>query len=203
MPRTGVGTSGALFMPKDGTNRIPHGPNWLIRNDLGNEKMNPAHLHLILNHFPIAGMLFAMPILLVAWWRKSDVLGQIGMLIVVLAGLITIPVFLTGEPTEEMIEHLPCISEKLIEVHEEMAEKAIWVVGAASLTALASLVYALLRKSFPMKAIPPVMILALCSLGVLAWTNNLGGEISHPEIKKNVTPSVQLQSEGNEIEDKD
>ena len=102
-----------------------------------------------------------------------------------------------------MIEHLPGISEKLIKVHEETAEKTLWFVGAASLAALATLIYALLRKSFPMRNIPGVAILAACSIGLLAWTNNLGGEISHPEIRKDKTQPTQIQSEKHEREDKD
>lgn len=146
--------------------------------------MDGAHIHLMLNHFPIAGILFAIPILVIAWWRKNDVLGLTGMSLVLLSGLITIPTFLTGEPAGEIIEHLPGISEKLIEIHEEAAEKTIWFVGAAALAALISLVVAFKNKSMLLKAIPFVTILSLCAIGFLAWTNNLGGQISHPEIRK-------------------
>lgn len=147
-------------------------------------KMDGAHIHLMLNHFPIAGILFAIPILVIAWWRKNDVLGLTGMSLVLLSGLITIPTFLAGEPAGEIIEHLPGISEKLIEIHEEAAEKTIWFVGAAALAALISLVVAFKNKSMLLKAIPFVTILSLCAIGFLAWTNNLGGQISHPEIRK-------------------
>ena len=167
--------------------------------------MDAAHLHLMFNHIPIAGILFAIPILLVAWWRESDVLGRTGMFLVLLTGLITIPTFLTGEPAEEIIEHLPGISEKMIKIHEETAEKAIWFVAAAAIGALISLIIAFKKKSLPMRAIPLVTILAVCSLGFLAWTNNLGGEISHPEIRKNkaVTSPANSESEKTENEDND
>ena len=146
--------------------------------------MDAAHIHLMLNHFPIAGILFAIPILVIAWWRKNDVLGLTGMSLVLLSGLVTIPTFLTGEPAKEIIEHLPGISEKLIEIHEEAAEKTIWFVGAAALAALISLLVAFKNKSILLKAIPFVTILSLGAIGFLAWTNNLGGQISHPEIRK-------------------
>lgn len=153
--------------------------------------MDAAHLHLMLNHLPIAGMLFAIPLLLVAWWRNSDSLGRMGMLIVLLSGLITIPTFLTGEPAEEIIEHLPGISEQMIKIHEETAEKALWFIGAASLGALISLIFAYRNKALSLRAIPAVTILAICSMGFLAWTNNLGGQISHPEIRKNNASAAQ------------
>jgi uncharacterized membrane protein len=146
--------------------------------------MDAAHIHLMLNHFPMAGILFAIPILAIAWWRKNDVLCLTGMSLVVLSGLITIPTFLMGEPAEEIIEHLPGISEKMIEIHEEAAEITIWFVGAAAFTALISLFIGFKNKSMLLKAIPFVTILSLCAIGFLAWTNNLGGQISHPEIRK-------------------
>lgn len=147
--------------------------------------MDAAHVHLILNHFPISGIFISIPILLFAWWRKSDIVGRTGMFVVLLSGLVTVLTFLTGEPAEEVIEHLPGISEKVIKIHEEAAEKAIWFVAAAAIGALISLMIAFKKKAMPMRAIPLVTVLAVCSMGILAWTNNLGGEISHPEIRKN------------------
>lgn len=146
--------------------------------------MDAVHIHLILIHFPIAGMFFAILILLIAWWRKNEVLSMTGMSLVLLTGLITIPTFFTGEPAEEIIEHRSGISEELIETHEEAAKKTIWFVGAAAIAALISLIIAFKNKSRLKKATPFVTILSLCAMAFLAWTNNLGGQISHPEIQK-------------------
>jgi len=145
--------------------------------------MNAAHIHLILNHFPIAGMLFATPLLLIAWWRKNALLGQTGMALILLSGLLTIPTFITGEPAEEIMELVPGISERLIEIHEEAAEKTMWFVGAAALAALLSLVVAIKYKSMLFKAIPVVILISLFTIGFLAWTDRTGAEISHPEIR--------------------
>lgn len=146
--------------------------------------MDAAQVHLMLNHLPFAGVLVALPILLIAWWRKSELLGRTGLLIVLFSGLVAIPTFLTGEPTEEILEHLPGISEELMKAHEEAAEKAIWLIGAAAFGAFVSLAFALKKRSLPRWAVPSVALLAGLSLGTLAWTNHLGGQISHVEIRK-------------------
>ena len=146
--------------------------------------MDAAQVHLMLNHLPVAGMVIALPILLFAWWRKNEVLGRAGLFIVLFSGLLTIPTFLTGEPTEEIIEHFSGISKDLIETHEEAAEKAIWLIGAAALGAMVSLGLAFKKRSLPTWAVPSVAILATLSMGALAWTNHLGGQISHAEIRK-------------------
>lgn len=145
--------------------------------------MNAAHIHLILIHFPIAGMLFATLVLLIAWWRKNVLLCQTGMVLILLSGLITIPTFITGERAEEIMEQVPGISERLIEIHEEAAEKTMWFVGAAALAALLSLVVTIKYKSILSKTIPVVILISLFTIGFLAWTDRTGAEISHPEIR--------------------
>lgn len=157
--------------------------------------MNAAHLHLILNHLPIVGVIFATPILLIAWLRKSEILTRTGLWMVFVTGLLTIPTFLTGEPTEESIEHLPGISETLIKAHEEAAEKAIWVMGAAAVVAFIGLIISFRRNSLPKVILPTVLILSILSMAALAWTNNLGGEIRHSEIRADKGPALELKSE--------
>src|SRR5690349_9086773 len=112
-------------------------------------------------------MLISIPLLLIAWWRGSDVLGRTGMFVVLLSGVIAIPTFLTGEPAEEIVEHLPGISEHLIKIHEESAEKAIWFVGAAAIGALISLIIAFKKRSLPVRSLPLVTLLVICSVGLL------------------------------------
>lgn len=153
--------------------------------------MNAAHIHLILNHFPIAGILGAILILLVAAWCENKELSIAGMLLVVLTGIVTIPTYLSGEPAEKIIEHMPNISEKMIHIHEETAEKALWFIGASTLAALISLVLTIKRKRVPERAITTILIISIVAMGFIAWTNELGGEISHPEIRKLKTKGIE------------
>lgn len=162
--------------------------------------MNAAHAHLVLNHLPVAGFIVATPILLIAGWKKNEAFGRIGMAIIVVASLVLIPTFLTGEPAEEIIENLPGVSESLIEKHEEAAEKAIWFVGAAGLAALVGLLASFRKKSVTRAALAWVTILSVCAVGVLAWTNNLGGEIRHSEIRGDQSIGSPGQSEKNDSE---
>ena len=147
--------------------------------------MNAAHVHLMLNHFPIVGMVFAIPLLLMAWGRKSEDLSRAAFCLVSITGLIAVATFLTGEPAEDAVKHLPGISKQSIELHEEAAEKAIWFVGGAALAAMVSLVLGFKNKVMPRRALLLVTALCAASMGVLAWTNNLGGQISHVQLRKN------------------
>ena len=59
--------------------------------------MNQAHLHLIGNHVPIVGSLFALVLLGAGLLRKNQTLTQAGLAAVLAAGLLCLPAQLTGE----------------------------------------------------------------------------------------------------------
>jgi len=154
--------------------------------------MDAAHLHLMLNHFPLAGMLGALMIVTLGRCSKNEALTRTGLALVVLTGALTFPTFLTGEPAEKAIEHLPGISESLIEAHEEAAEKIVWLVGIAAAISAAGLIQAFRKGVTPRWAVIGVLGLGVATAASLAWVNNLGGRISHPEIRGKTTTSVSV-----------
>ncbi|MEM9674695.1 MAG: hypothetical protein AAF992_19025, partial [Bacteroidota bacterium] len=68
--------------------------------------MNDAQIHLALNHFPILGTLFGTVILGFGVFRKNKSLLDTGLIILFLMTLITIPVYISGEGAEEIVEEL-------------------------------------------------------------------------------------------------
>ena len=101
--------------------------------------LNPAHLHIMLNHIPLFGALFAA--LLIAWGllRKSEDVLRLGLALGFVVGIATYGVLLTGEPAEEVVEHLADVSRRTIHAHEEAAEWATYVIAAAGLVSLVAL----------------------------------------------------------------
>ena len=146
--------------------------------------MNGAHIHLILNHLPIAGVFFSILLLPIAWRSRSEDLKRASLLLVVVTGLLTIPVFLSGDPAEDVVKLLPGITKTAIHLHEDAAEKSAWLVWGTSLVALAGLWISTRKKVTPKWVIPLVLALSLGCLGLLGLSNNLGGQISHPEIRE-------------------
>lgn len=145
--------------------------------------MNGAHLHLLLNHFPMIGLVFSILILGLGLIRKSDEVIRSGLLIAFISGALAIPTFLTGEPAEKIIEHSPGFSETLLEAHEEAAEFAVWVMGMTAIAAVAGLFYSVKKNRIPRLLMSSIVSLNIFSLVVIGRTNNLGGKISHPEIR--------------------
>ncbi|QDV85841.1 hypothetical protein TBK1r_48570 [Stieleria magnilauensis] len=65
--------------------------------------MDLAHLHLLLNHFPIIGTLFGVGFLAYGVIRSDDRIANAGKVVLVLMALMTIPAYFTGEPAEKVI----------------------------------------------------------------------------------------------------
>lgn len=158
--------------------------------------MDPTHIHLMLNHVPVLGVTFGFLLLAYAVFRKNLDLQKVGLFVLVITGLISIAVYLTGEPAEETVENLAGVSKEIIEEHEEAALIAFigaLLLGAVSLGGLLAF-----RRSNTL-ARNLVMVSLFGSLivsGLMMWTANLGGQIRHSEIR-----SATAALNGGTIED--
>jgi uncharacterized membrane protein len=153
--------------------------------------MNAAHLHLILNHIPVLGTAFGLTLLAWALIRRSEELKRVSLGVFIVVALFGIPTYLTGEPAEEAIEHLPGVDEHSIEEHEDAAKFAfagVLVLGAAALGGLI-----LFRRSRPTPAWVAILVLVLAVLvfAMMVRTANLGGLIRHPELGSDFRPSTE------------
>jgi len=145
--------------------------------------MNPAHLHIILNHIPVIGIPFGVALLVWGFLRKSPEVRRTGLLVFVAIALVTIPTYLTGKAAEDVVEHLAGVSDDLIENHEDAAKIAL---VATSVLGGLSLIRLLIPARFAVGG-PLTVVVFVFSLGVAGWlgrTANLGGQIRHSEIRQ-------------------
>src|SRR3972149_3625455 len=156
--------------------------------------MNWAHVHLIINHIPVIGIGLLILLFIVAMVRKNKGLITVALAFIILISLATIPVYLTGEPAEEIVEDLPGVSEELIEEHEEQAEIAFILVEVAGGLALITLIARRYSDKLGQKLIILTLLVLIVSGGLVAWTANLGGKIHHEEIRSG-TSSQNLPSQ--------
>ena len=147
--------------------------------------MNSVQMHLALTHVPVILSLAGLIMLMVAFLIKNNTLTRTSYILLLIAGVAAIPVFFTGEGTEEAIEKLPGVSEAVIERHEEMAKLAMVSISAAGLLALAALFsFRWQVASHVFKMV--VFLFAITSAGLMAQTAHLGGQIRHTEIRNGV-----------------
>jgi FtsH-binding integral membrane protein len=142
-----------------------------------------AQIHLALNHLPIAGVFFGLMFLAWGIFKGSRGAKLAGLGLFVVTGLLVVPVFLSGDGAEEIVEHKPGVTEGIIHEHEEAAEMAFYVTLAAAVTGLVGFV--LLRKQMRMAkaATLGTFGLGLVSIVLLANAAHLGGMIRHDEIR--------------------
>lgn len=149
--------------------------------------MNPAYIHLILNHIPVLGILFGVLLLITGLVERNDGLKRAALATLFLSALMAVPVYLTGEPAEEIVEELAGVSEPAIEAHEEFAVVALIGAGVLGVVALAA--WWLLRRgrAAARHFVTAALALGIVAGGLFAWTANLGGKIRHSEIRADAT----------------
>ncbi len=151
--------------------------------------MNGAHLHLIVNHLPILGVVFGLGLALFALARREDAKLRAALGVFVLVGLSGYAAMWTGEKAEHMLEEaVPSIAHATIHEHEEMAEKAAiagYALGAMALLPLGLSWGKALRRPLALATVAASLLVT----GLMAFAGNLGGEIRHTEIVGSGTAS--------------
>ncbi len=144
--------------------------------------MDGAHLHLVLNHFPIIGTLVGLGVLAYGLFINNLPVKKTGLGVLIFMAILALPAYFTGEEAEEAVEHLPGISDAVIHEHEELAEKAILMMAFLGGLSLLSLYAFWKKKSIAKTATLITLIFGLLTFGVFAKVGNLGGKIRHTEL---------------------
>jgi uncharacterized membrane protein len=167
--------------------------------------MNFAYLHLALNHLPILTLPMALIFYIFAIYKKNQEFEKFSLLIIVITAATVIPAYLTGEPAEEMIEHLPGIAENLVKDHEEMAEVAFILTLIAGIFSLFTLLFSQKFQILKKHAGKVIISLSVLALVFLAIAAKKGGEIRHTEIRpegiSKTLPYYNEDKDTNENED--
>lgn len=157
--------------------------------------MNDAHLHMVVNHFPIIGVIFGLGILITGIVLKNNTIKNVSYILFVVAALFAAASMYTGEGAEEIVEDLPNVGHKIIHEHEEMAEKlaiVLYILGAFSLVGF----YLNFKKHTKANLVSyVVLVIALIAVFLGQQTGTTGGEIRHTEIRDSSTPIQELNSD--------
>ena len=145
--------------------------------------MNWAHVHLLINHIPVLGTLFGALLLVFGIVKKNEEIKRVSLGIFVIIAVAALPVYFTGEPAEEIVEHLPGVDESILEEHEESALISFIAVGILGIFAIGTLWRYRRVDTIPNRFVIAGLILSIIVFGLMAWTADLGGKIRHSEIR--------------------
>lgn len=162
--------------------------------------MNDAHLHMVVNHFPIIGTFFGIGILITGIFLNNSSIKNTAYILFVIAAIFGALSMGTGEGAEEIVEDFPNIGKAIIHEHEELAEKFALVLYVTGVFALISLVAAI--KKFRLAKVFSIitLILALISGIVSINVGTSGGEIRHTEIREDSSTKFANDTNSTETE---
>jgi uncharacterized membrane protein len=148
--------------------------------------MNFAHLHLLLNHFPIIGTIVGLGLFLISLRGKHGDSRRASLIIFAAMALLAILTFFTGVGAQGAIRKTPGVSEDLIERHQGAAMLALLfmeITGAFSVVALWKSQDASRARNWNW-SLSAVLLFSIVTVGLMARVGATGGNIRHPEIEK-------------------
>ena len=153
-----------------------------------------AHLHLMVNHAPIFGAVFALALLAASYFTARDTLRKTAFVVLIATAVSGIVADKTGEPAEDAIRGYPGVQRSVIHAHEEMATKAYLLGAALGLAAVGALV-AWRKKPVPNGATAAITAGTAFVLGAMVYTALLGGRVRHTEIRPGAVAADALKIE--------
>ena len=145
-----------------------------------------VHLHLLVNHAPILGALFALALLAASFIWAPDVLRRTALVVLIGTGIGGFVADQTGEPAEDAIRGFPGVKREVIHEHEEMGEKSFIVASVLGVLAIVALVR-WRRTPIPQGVAVGALVGAAVVSGMMAYTGLLGGYVRHTEVRPGAT----------------
>jgi uncharacterized membrane protein len=155
--------------------------------------MNIVHVHLLLTHAPIFTSLIGLGIFVLALARRSAELRGTAYGLLVIAGVLAVLVYVTGEASEDTVKQVAGVTEESIERHADAAKLSL--IGNLLLGFIAAFALFARRVAarFTAATTAAVLVLGTAVSFSLALTANLGGQIRHTEMQSGAASSTASQ----------
>ena len=158
-----------------------------LRLDPATQKTPQAwsHVHMILNHFPTVGFVFALGFYMTALVMNNVVMKRSSLVLFVICAVLVVPTYVTGNASMWAMTDpkMPGISKAVINAHRDMALLMLFGLAFTGVAAWIELWRFRHLGRFSNRSLYVVLAFAIVTLGVMAETGHLGGQINHPEIR--------------------
>jgi uncharacterized membrane protein len=151
---------------------------------------NTAHVHLLLNHVPTIGFGIGLLLFLAGLVAKSDVLKRTSLVLFFLVAVVAIATYVSGNAAEAVLagtgrpDFPPGVSPAAIRAHEDAALVAFALMELTGFFAWLALWQWRRVEKLPGWNLPIVFVLSIATFGLMARAAELGGHITHPEIRE-------------------
>ncbi len=166
--------------------------------------MNDAHLHLVVNHFPIIVPILAMGILIVGIILKNNTVKNTAYALFIVSAVFAAFSMGTGDGAEEAVEDMATVGKQVIHEHEEMAEKLAIVLYFLAIISIGGIYLNIKNHSKAKWVSYAALLVAIVGIFFAKETGTTGGEVRHTEIRSDSKPnSSAIEQSKSEIKDKD
>lgn len=163
--------------------------------------MNWAYIHLVINHFPIIGVIIGTILLAAGVFFKNQGVTISGLGTIVFAALMAIVAYLSGNPAEELMRGFSDIAKSLISRHENLATISMYILFPAGLMACVTM-YSILKKDKTIRFLLIItIVLSLISCAAMGFVGLTGGQIRHDEFRNDATKQYIIDHQNDAEED--
>jgi uncharacterized membrane protein len=143
------------------------------------------HVHMILNHVPTVGFVFAIAFFVVGLVTDNDLMKRATLVLFVICSVVGVPTYVTGTATMWALTQpvIPEISKAAINAHRDMALLTLFGLAFTGAAAWIELWRYRYVGRFSKASLTLVMLFAVVTLAIMAETGHRGGQINHPEIR--------------------
>lgn len=145
--------------------------------------MNDAHLHMIVNHFPIIGTIFGLGILFTGVVLKNNSVKNTAYVLFIVAAIFAAFSMGTGDGAEDVAEKLPGVTKEIIHEHEELAEKFALLLYALGVVSLVGIFLNVKNHTKAKLVSWLAIVIAAVALFLAKEVGTSGGEVRHTEIR--------------------
>ena len=147
--------------------------------------MNAPHIHLLINHLPIIGLIIGVMVVISGLLLKKHAVSTVGLWITMVAGISSYPTMYSGGAAEHYMEEKESeydLNHDLIHEHEEAAELAFWPCLVTGILAGLALFGGHKSHKHTKKAEILVVFIGIIAIILVGKAGLTGGQIRHPEI---------------------
>lgn len=157
-------------------------------------QLTGVHIHLLVNHAPVFGSLFALALFIASYFWAPEVLRRTAFVVLIGTALAALAAYSTGDAAQHAIRGYPGVVRSIVNDHEEMGDSSFIVASVVGLAALIALVRWRSRP-IPRAATLVLFIGSVVVSGMMAYTAYIGGQIRHTEVRPGATIQDALKVE--------
>ncbi len=144
-----------------------------------------SHAHVILNHIPTAGFVFALAFFITALLTNNNGMKRGSLILFVICCVMGVPTYVAGTAAMWALTQpgIAGISKAVINSHRDMA---LWTLCGMAFTGAAAWIELWRSRStgnLSGRSLNLVLLFAVVTFGLMAETGHRGGLINHPEIR--------------------